>query len=195
MALDLESICSSVINFHDFSWSFIISQQMNDFITAIFITSMLYKKAKTTSKWKACYKTGNELLLYYNFSWTIWLHDGWTVLPTVLFFLFTHDALLLAVVMCRHPCHAAISLANAIVLCILISRKWLRSWLPRARSDLETLAMISFWYYTHHALHVASSLLKTMFCTVTWQNSYLSASIQLFVWALDSGLEVGCFFS
>ena len=101
------------------------------------------------------------------------MHDGWTVLPMVLFFLFTHGALLLAVVMCRHPCHAAISLANANVLCILISHKWLRSWRPVARNDLATPAMISLlWYYSHHALHVASSLLKKMFCTVTWQNSW-----------------------
>ena len=47
-----------------------------------------------------------------------------------------------------------------IVLRILISRQWLRFWRRRgARSDLGNPAMIIFWYFTHHALHVASSLL------------------------------------
>lgn len=56
--------------------------------------------------------------------------------------------------MCRHPCHAAISLANRHhVLCILISRKWLRSW--QERRDLVTRKTISYWYYSHDALHVA----------------------------------------
>ncbi|KAJ8310656.1 hypothetical protein KUTeg_012521 [Tegillarca granosa] len=42
---------------------------------------------------------------------------------------------------------------NRHVLCILISRKWLRSFL-QARSDLVTMQMISFWYYiSHQALH------------------------------------------
>ncbi len=55
----------------------------------------------------------------------------------------------------------------ATVLCILISRKWLRSCQlpmqqqqpqqPPARNDLVTQAMSSFWYIlSHHALHVAN---------------------------------------
>lgn len=72
----------------------------------------------------------------------------WSTFYQWCLFLFSSpvNALPLAVVMCRHPCHAAISLANCHhVLCILISRQWLRS--TRARSDLAILQKILFWYY------------------------------------------------
>lgn len=59
-----------------------------------------------------------------------------------------------AMPLCWHfigQCHHA--------LCILISRKWLRSW-TRAGNDLGTLPMSSFWYFfSHDALHVAVEML------------------------------------
>ena len=59
------------------------------------------------------------------------------------------------------------------------SRNWLRSWLGTARNDRATLPMISFWYYSHHALHVASSVcFEKMFFAQSHDQSMLF-SLQL----------------
>ena len=110
----------------------------------------------------------------FNHKTFLYLHDD-ELYRWCLFFLFSSPPPCLAACccLCRNPpcrwhfigqCHHA--------LCILISRKWLRSW-PRAKNDLATLPKILFLYFffSHDALHVAVEMLfeLKMSCTVTWR--------------------------
>lgn len=111
-----------------------LSKMVGIFLTFTFISKAWWLKNRLTNK--------TDLRIY-----QIKLHDDWTIYRWCCFFYFHYPSCLAAC--CCHvlpPCHAAKSLANRHVLCILISRKWLRSW--RERSDLVTLQMQnSFWYY------------------------------------------------
>ena len=93
----------------------------------------------------------------------VYLSINWRRLSFI--YLFTHDALPLAVVMCRRqPRHVSTphTLANQIVPspCHFANtnsrRQWLRCWRPE-RNEPTIQPKNCFWYFTHHALHVVSS--------------------------------------